>query len=77
MWFRTSIEISNTDLAQPASLMLSFFPLQAVPPLEVTDLIEEIRDGHVLLSLLEVLLGKTLVSLVLDSLFSSSLFLNL
>ncbi|XP_020615397.1 spectrin beta chain, erythrocytic-like [Orbicella faveolata] len=32
----------------------------AVPPLEVTDLIEEIRDGHVLLSLLEVLLGKTL-----------------
>ena len=38
----------------------------------MTDLIEEIRDGHVLLSLLEVLLGKTLVSLVLDSLFSSS-----
>ena len=43
----------------------------------MTDLIEEIRDGHVLLSLLEVLLGKTLVSLVLDSLFSSFLFLNL
>ena len=38
-----------------------------MPPLEVTDLIEEIRDGHVLLSLLEVLLGKTVVSLVLDS----------
>ena len=35
--------------------------LQAVPPLEITDLIEEIRDGHVLLSLLEVLLGTTLV----------------
>ena len=43
-----------------------------MPPLEITDLIEEIRDGHVLLSLLEVLLGKTMVSLVLDSLFPSS-----
>jgi len=32
----------------------------AVPPLEVNDLIEELRDGHVLLSLLEVLLGTTL-----------------
>ena len=32
-----------------------------MPPLEITDLIEELRDGHVLLSLLEVLLGKTLV----------------
>ena len=38
----------------------------------MTDLIEEIRDGHMLLSLLEVLLGKTLVSLILDSLFSPS-----
>ena len=36
--------------------------IQAVPPLEITDLIEEVRDGHVLLSLLEVLLGTTLVS---------------
>ena len=35
-----------------------------MPPLEVTDLIEEVRDGHVFLSLLEVLLGKTLVSRV-------------
>lgn len=42
-------------------LLLILFFLQAVPPLEVTDLIEEIRDGHVLLSLLEVLLGTTLV----------------
>ena len=32
-----------------------------MPPLEITDLIEELQDGHVLLSLLEVLLGKTLV----------------
>lgn len=38
--------------------------VQAVPPLEVMDLIEEVRDGHVFLSLLEVLLGTTLVSLV-------------
>ena len=51
--------------------MLCFFFFQAVPPLEITDLIEEIRDGHVLLSLLEILLGKTVVSLVLDSLFPS------
>lgn len=29
----------------------------------MNDLIEELRDGHVLLSLLEVLLGTTLVSL--------------
>ena len=29
----------------------------------MTDLIEEVRDGHVFLSLLEVLLGTTLVSL--------------
>ena len=45
--------------------LLGCFPfnfLQAVPPLEITDLIEEVRDGHVLLSLLEVLLGTTLVS---------------
>ena len=35
-----------------------------MPPLEVKDLIEEVRDGHVFLSLLEVLLGTTLVSLV-------------
>ena len=35
---------------------------QAVPPLEIEDLIEEVRDGHVLLALLEVLLGTTLVS---------------
>ena len=35
-----------------------------MPPLEVTDLIEEVRDGHVFLSLLEVLLGTTLVSRV-------------
>ncbi|XP_067048762.1 dystrophin-like isoform X1 [Acropora muricata] len=33
---------------------------KAVPPLEIKDLIEEIRDGHVLLSLLEVLIGHPL-----------------
>ncbi|XP_068690393.1 utrophin-like [Montipora foliosa] len=33
---------------------------KAVPPLEITDLIEEIRDGHVLISLLEVLIGHPL-----------------
>ena len=59
--------------APTTSLVLSYlFFLQAVPPLEVTDLIEEVRDGHVLLSLLEVLLGTTLVSLFLVSLCSSS-----
>ena len=31
----------------------------------MTDLLEELRDGHVLLSLLEVLLGTTLVSLLI------------
>ena len=46
---------------------LHFFFLQAVPPLEVTNLLEELRDGHVLLSLLEVLLGTTLVNLFIDS----------
>ena len=51
-----------------------FLLFQAVPPLEVSDLMEEIRDGHVLLSLLEVLLGKTLVSPFIDHvwLFPSS-----
>lgn len=38
-----------------------------MPPLEVKDLIEEVRDGHVFLSLLEVLLGTTLVSLVVET----------
>lgn len=33
----------------------------------MTDLIEELRDGHVLLSLLEVLLGTMLVSLFIDN----------
>lgn len=31
----------------------------------MTDLLVELRDGHVLLSLLEVLLGTTLVSLLI------------
>lgn len=64
---------SSIELAQTTSPVLSYvFFLQAVPPLEVTDLIEEVRDGHVLISLLEVLLGTTLVRLFLVSLFSSS-----
>lgn len=49
---------------EPMYVKLLFFlnfP-QAVPPLEIEDLIEEVRDGHVLLALLEVLLGTTLVS---------------
>ena len=49
---------------EPVYVKLLFFlnfP-QAVPPLEIEDLIEEVRDGHVLLALLEVLLGTTLVS---------------
>lgn len=49
---------------EPVYVKLLFFlnfP-QAVPPLEIEDLIEEVRDGHMLLALLEVLLGTTLVS---------------
>lgn len=39
------------------------FVLQRVPPLVVTDLFEDIKDGVVLLALLEVLSGQKLVSL--------------
>lgn len=51
--------LSSTLTIEEPVVFLIFF--QAVPPLEITDPIEELRDGHVLLSLLEVLLGKTLV----------------
>ena len=53
-----TVSVTNNDVCFFSNVV------QAVPPLEVTDLIEEVRDGHVFLSLLEVLLGTTLVSLV-------------
>lgn len=57
------IQCRNAGLIFSFLVFLFFlnFP-QAVPPLEIEDLIEEVRDGHVLLALLEVLLGTTLVS---------------
>lgn len=39
------------------------FIWQHVPPLEVKDLFEDIKDGVMLLALLEVLSGQKLVSL--------------
>lgn len=42
--------------------------VQRVPPLVVTDLFEDIKDGVMLLALLEVLSGQKLVSLTVISL---------
>lgn len=61
--YHNYINVYWRKLAQTAPHLPGYLFLQAEPPLEVTDLIEELRDGHVLLSLLEVLLGTTLVSL--------------
>lgn len=41
--------------------------MQRVPPLVVTDLFEDIKDGVMLLALLEVLSGQKLVSLTVIS----------
>ena len=40
--------------------------MQHVPPLMVTDLFEDIKDGVMLLALLEVLSGQKLVSLTVN-----------
>lgn len=59
------------------------FPTQRVPPLVVTDLFEDIKDGVMLLALLEVLSGQKLVSLTLTwtflwhAMMSADLFLTL
>lgn len=43
----------------------------------VTDLYEDLRDGHNLISLLEVLSGETLVSIVRKRAFAVTLFSTL
>lgn len=41
---------------------VGLFAVQRVPPLMVTDLFEDLKDGVTLLALLEVLSGQKLVS---------------
>lgn len=70
------VSASENDNGTRTSIVL-FLALPPQAQRHVTDLYEDLRDGHNLISLLEVLSGETLVSVgVLQTLRPPSLFLS-